>query len=254
MEIGRKPFTGVLNIVRFNWPFYLFALVFVIGSIVLTGSLENPVRDILLLLAGLVALAVLITLSVSWYIYDLSNLYDLPWIGPDRKEKHLHILNIHAGFDETSVMIEKKFPDASVIMLDFYDPKVHTEPSIQRARKRYPSPAGTISTRSTELPVDTNSADLIFVIFAAHEIRNKEERVAFFRELHRVTKPGAEILVTEHLRDINNFLVFNIGFLHFFPKASWIYVFSEAGLVIANEIKTTPFISTFVLRKNGIAS
>ncbi len=45
------------------------------------------------------------------------------------------------------------------------------------------------------------------------EMRKKE--LSFFNELNRVLKPNGQIVVTEHLRDLNNFLAYNIGFFHF---------------------------------------
>ena len=99
-----------------------------------------------------------------------------------------------------------------------------------------------------------NSADKIFVIFAAHEIRNEQERLDFFKELKRVIKPTGEIFITEHLRDVPNFLAYNIGFLHFYSKLNWFQVFELTGLSLKSEQKITPFISTFTLTKYGIAS
>jgi ubiquinone/menaquinone biosynthesis C-methylase UbiE len=99
-----------------------------------------------------------------------------------------------------------------------------------------------------------NSADKIFIIFAAHEIRNVQERIEFFKELRRVLKPTGEIIITEHLRDIPNFLAYNIGFLHFYSKPTWLHIFKLAELTLKNEQKITPFISTFTLTKYGVAS
>ncbi len=45
------------------------------------------------------------------------------------------ILNINAGFDETSFIIKNNFPNADLNVFDFYDAEIHTEPAIVRARK-----------------------------------------------------------------------------------------------------------------------
>ena len=89
------------------------------------------------------------------------------------------------------------------------------------------------------------------LIFAAHEIRNEEERSLFFKELARILKPGGNIVVTEHLKDLPNFMAYNIGFLHFHSKRSWLTTFKSADLILKKETKQTPFISTFILCKNG---
>lgn len=89
------------------------------------------------------------------------------------------------------------------------------------------------------------------MILSAHEIRNEIERIELFKELNRVIKLNGQIYVTEHLRDFPNFLAYNIGFFHFHTKSSWLKTFNDANLKIRQEIKLTPFISTFILYKNG---
>jgi ubiquinone/menaquinone biosynthesis C-methylase UbiE len=161
------------------------------------------------------------------------------------------ILNINAGFDETSSIIQTKYPKAELIVCDFYDPQKHTEISIARARKAYPPYPKTIQISTNQLPFADNTFDVITIIFAAHEIRDDEERVLFFKELGRIIKPSGKIIVTEHLRDLNNFLAYNIGFFHFLPKTKWLSTFSESNLDILMETKSTSFIRHFTLHKNG---
>lgn len=253
MATMRKPFQGVWNIIRFNWHFYIVALVAVVAILLLDHYTEGVFylyKNVLLLL---ILGSTSITLLVSWYVYDLSGLYQLNWIeNPANKVKT--IVNINAGFDETSDLLKEKFKASELIVLDFYDPSLHTEVSIERARKAYPPYPGTRLVKTAELPLTDTSADRIFVLLAAHEIRNKEEQVAFFRELRRILQPAGRILVMEHLRDLPNFLAYNIGFFHFHSKKSWYRTFQNAGLHIAAEIKITPFITTFILEKNGITA
>ena len=92
---------------------------------------------------------------------------------------------------------------------------------------------------------------LVFVILAAHEIREEQERIQFFKELRRIVKSKGSIYITEHLRDIPNFLAYNIGFFHFYTRSTWLKTFQKAALNVEKEIKITPFISTFILSKNG---
>ncbi|MFO0359283.1 MAG: methyltransferase, partial [Flavobacteriales bacterium] len=80
---------------------------------------------------------------------------------------------------------------------------------------------------------------------------NTDERIVFFKELARVTNEDGRIIVTEHLRDLNNFLAYNIGSFHFLSKGNWLDIFERAGISLEKEIKITPFISTFILKKNG---
>ena len=151
-------------------------------------------------------------------------------------------------------MLKNKFENSELTVLDFYDPAKHTEISIKRARKVYPPFPNTQQVNTATLPLKDNSADKIFAILSAHEIRNEIERKSFFQELHRVLSPTGHIIVTEHLRDTLNFFAYNIGAFHFHSKASWLKSFQSSGLRVAEEIKITPFITTFILDKNGLSS
>jgi ubiquinone/menaquinone biosynthesis C-methylase UbiE len=249
----RKPLQGVWNIIRFNWHFYALAA-FLILVILVTRYYYNPVSTLADIIVLLIACPVLISLAVSTYVYDLSGLYKLSWLNNLKRGEGESIININAGFDETSKLINAKFTTAQLQVADFYEPAKHTEISLQRARKVYPPFPGTQRISTAQLPMQNGSADKIFTIFSAHEIRNDPERIAFFKELHRVLKPAGQIIVTEHLRDTANFLAYNIGFFHFHSKATWLNTFRKAGLKVSQQIKVTPFITTFILEKNGTAS
>jgi hypothetical protein len=195
---------------------------------------------------------------VSYYIYDYSNLYSLHFLDKIITNQPKNIININAGFDETSEILTSKYPNSKIIVFDFYDAKKHTEISIERARKAYPAFPKTQKITTNHVPLQENSVDYILLIFAAHEIRNSEERILFFKQLSNSLIINATqnscIIFVEHLRDINNFMAYNLGFLHFFSHKTWQETFSKANLLVENEIKLTPFISTFILCKNGITS
>jgi len=188
----------------------------------------------------------LIPLLVSFYIYDASGLYRFDWIVANPSIPK--IVNIHAGFDETSALLQQKFPQAKLEVFDFYNPSVHTEPSIARARKYAPLYPGTQSISTHHIPVETGEADLVFIIFAAHEIRDNRERIAFFKEIKRITKQGGEIYVLEHLRDLPNFLAYNIGFLHFMGRKIWLNSFLKSELFLEKETAINPFVRLFKLK------
>jgi ubiquinone/menaquinone biosynthesis C-methylase UbiE len=251
MEKMRKPFQGVTNIIRFNWHFYVLALV--ATSLLATFSFytDTTLKIYTSVIALLIISSTLISLSVSFYVYDLSDLYQLKWLDNLSIEENGLTININAGFDETSHLLKEKFKNTELTVMDFYNPLKHTEISIKRARKLYPSHLGTIAIETSALSVADHSADNVFVIFAAHEIRNENERIVFFKELNRVLKASGQIIITEHLRDVPNFFAYNIGFFHFYRRKDWKRTFQSAGLQIAEEIKVTPFISTFILKPDG---
>lgn len=246
MELKRKPIQGVSNIIRFNWHFYLMAFVVFVVLFLLKNQFSEQVQTLLNVGIAIAILTLTISLLVSFYVYDLSDLYQLKWIKNANNKK---LLNINAGFDETTEIIINKFPQTDLTICDFYNPDKHTEVSIKQARQAYPPNPKTISVKTDNLPFSENSFDESFAILSAHEIRNEKERVQFFKELNRITK--GQIFVTEHLRDFNNFMAYTIGFFHFHSRKSWLHTFKQAELTIIREIKITPFITTFVLEQNG---
>jgi SAM-dependent methyltransferase len=253
-NITRKPFQGVLNIVRFNWHFYV--IICISGLLIYFSKQFVPDYFkiyIIILLLGMM-LSTLITLLVSFYVYDFSPLYKLNFLDNLGILPNANLVNINAGFDETSHILVQKFPKTNLEVFDFYDPSKHTEISIERARKRYAPYPNTKVVETSKLPLSANSVDYIFVIFAAHEIRNMDERILFFQQITDSLKPNGKIIVVEHLRDLPNFLAYNIGFLHFFAKSEWKKTFNTAQLSIHKEVKLTPFISAFFLEKHGITS
>lgn len=251
MDKIRKPFQGVWNIIRFNWHFYVLAFGFVLLILSFRGSFYSFNLIVVDILLFLIIGSTILSLLVSTYIYDFSNLYKLSWLDKLSNDEQKKIVNINAGFDETSFLLKDKFKNCKLTVLDFYDPTKHTEISIKRARKAYPPFPNTQQVKTTDLPLQDNSADKIFTILSAHEIRNGGERKYFFQELRRVLSPTGQIIVTEHLRDTANFLGYNFGAFHFHSKASWLKAFQSSGLRVAEEIKITPFITTFILDKNG---
>jgi SAM-dependent methyltransferase len=187
-------------------------------------------------------------LIVSAYVYDFSGFYKFNWLKQlqieDSKDK-LN-LNINAGFDETSYLIEKILPQAKLQVYDFYNPDQHTEPAIIRARKVSIVFPNTQHIHSNTIPLNDNVVDNIFLLSAVHEIRSHDEKVTFLKECRRICKPTGHVIMVEHLRDFPNFLAFTIGFTHFFSKTSWNKAFEEAGFTTFHERKFTPFMSIFI--------
>lgn len=246
MEIKRRKFQGVLNILSFNRHFYVFGLI-AIAAIVASYFLFNWPAVLFWIVIAAFSYGLIMPLIVSAYVYDFSGYYEFNWIQNFglANTNPGQILNINAGFDETSFIIENIFPQAKLQVFDFYNAERHTEPAIIRARKVSLVYPGTQHIKTNSIPVESNSVDIIFLLSAAHEIRSQKEKVVFLKECHRVCKQKGKLIMVEHLRDFPNFLAFTVGFTHFFSGNTWRKAFAKAGFSSVSETKFTPFMSIF---------
>jgi SAM-dependent methyltransferase len=248
MEIKRKKNQGVKNIIRFNWPKYIWASAICI--LMLYGFLHTgtPWSYILISISILIIIISVNSILISWYIFDYSNLYTLYWL-PELNNKK--VLNLHAGFDEISAILKQKNAYINLINSDFFSLDNHTEKSILRAQKTNTNQIDALKINTNSLPFENETFDFCICFFSAHEIRNESERIIFFKELKRVIKKEGVIFLTEHHRDFPNFIAYTIGVFHFFSTKNWKKIVLKSELKITKCIKTTPFITTYQLINNG---
>lgn len=244
----RGQFDGVLQIVRYNWSLYVAA---VIGSalvVALVLTIHPPaVLSAVLILGAIAAVFWLaLSLAVSHYVYDRSDLYRWEWIRERVAPSPRHVVNVHAGLDETSLALQEMYPAAEVTILDIYDPSEMPEPSIARARREARPALASVKADFRRLPLQTACADFVTVIFVAHELRRAASKEAFFRELARVINPGGSVLLVEHLRDTWNLMAFGPGAFHFFSRSEWLRVAEATGFRLSEEISRTVFVRAFV--------
>ncbi|TDY11646.1 class I SAM-dependent methyltransferase [Meridianimaribacter flavus] len=246
METKRRKFQGVLNILSFNRHFYVVGITTLL--IIISSQLYFQwSQSLLWVIIGVFLYGLLMPLIVSAYVYDFSGYYNFDWLKPlqlkDSEEKL--VLNINAGFDETSYILKKNLPKSKLQVFDFYNAEQHTEPAIVRARKVSLTYPNTLQIKTNHMPLKTDSVDYVFLLSAAHEIRSFDGKVQLLKECHRVCKPNGKVIMVEHLRDFPNFLAFSIGFTHFFSKNHWEEAFKTAGFETFNETKFTQFMSVF---------
>ena len=246
MDVKRRKFQGVLNILSFNRHFYVVGLI-VLGIIVISLILLKSPPIWTTIIVGAFSYGLLMPLIISAYVYDFSGYYDFKWLKKLQlgELKSGQIVNINAGFDETSFILKNNFPDSKLSVFDFYNADNHTEPAIVRARKVSSTYPNTKQISTKDIPLENDSVDLVFLLSAAHEIRAHKEKVAFLKECKRICKPNGKVITVEHLRDVPNFFAFSIGFTHFFSKKTWHKAFKEAGFFSFTETKFTPFMSIF---------
>lgn len=247
----RARYSGVLSILQYNRHYYTASLCALLAiAAVLWFHLLPAVGDAILIAAAAITVFwSLGSLLASWYIYDYTAVTRWGWLPQTLSFRPGRWLNIHAGLDESTVILAHLFPNTDSIVLDIYDSREMTEPSIARARLLHPPSQPAVTGKLDALPFPDRDRDTLFLLFAAHEIRQPARRAEFFLEAARVLTNSGQFLLVEHLRDWKNFLAFGPGFLHFFPRKEWLRLARASGLTVERESRITPFVRCFVMRK-----
>lgn len=244
-------YSGVIKIVRFNWPWYAFAAAATFA--VLLGLFLNVFHGMasaLVVAAMMVAdLWVLLSLTVSHYVYDLSAVSRGAWLDNIDATKIRRAAIFHAGQDEGSPKVVHLLPSIDFEVFDFYDEQRNGTRSLKRARAL--NQRRDLQMRSDKIPVGDSTFDLALVIFAAHEIRDDSERAMFFGEVRRVLAPLGRVIVVEHMRDIWNFLAYGPGAFHFLSEQTWRRSFGTADLQINCDRRCTRFVRVFELGRTS---
>jgi SAM-dependent methyltransferase len=250
---AREKFEGLLQILRFNWPSYVIGGVVVIATLVVLPHLHLPsiVRAMVFVGLAVATFWMLASIIVSHWVYDRSGLMRWRWIidealdGADPRTW----VNIHCGLDESTPALRAMFPHADGRVMDIYDDRETTEPSIRRARKFARNAFAAEPVAYANLPIESAGTDAVFLLLAAHELRTEPARAAFFREIDRILAPGGRIIVAEHLRDLPNAITFGHGALHFHSRRTWLRAVEAGGFEVHREFRITPFVRVFVLRR-----
>lgn len=249
----RRRFQGVGLIVRFNWPMYAVVLLVSIG---LAWHLATTSAPLAYRAVGFAGLAIglfwnFASLVVSYWVYDRSPLCQWKWIADLLPKPPAAWLNVHCGFDESTLALRQMFPNSNGRTLDVFDAREMTESSILRARQVDTGQPAPEQADYRLLPAADQTQDAVFAILSAHELRTPAARAALLGEFHRVLRDGGRMLVVEHLRDAANFIAFGPGFVHFHSRAAWLKTFKDSGLALERECRITPFVAVFVLRRAG---
>jgi len=248
---ARHGFAGVAKILRFNWHFYALGATGIAGMSFLLASRILPKWPVLVLWCGteVIVFWTLSSILVSWYVYDFVGVTRWHWLRHRIPAPLQRWANIHAGLDESTSSLRELFPDTAGTAVDIYDAEEMTEPSIARARRLQPSSEPFRQGKYDLLPLPENDCDAVFLLFSAHEVRVADNRTLLLRETARVLRERGYAVLVEHLRDWKNFVAFGPGFLHFHSRRNWLRSIDDAGLIVEQELRVTPFVECFVLRK-----
>ena len=249
---NRGRHDGVLQILRYNAHYYVASLLAVLVAVALMWLqwLPRLIVTALLGVAGLSMFWAVSSLIVSYYVYDYVAVTQWSWLPDALLHSPRRWLNIHAGLDQSTEILERLFPGTDPVVLDIYDSREMTEPSIARARRERPFRHAAVPCRLDAFPLPDRDRDTVFLLFAAHEIRNPARRVALFKQAARVLSMPGQVLLVEHLRDWKNFVAFGPGCLHFHSRREWLRIAREAGFRLEEEGCVTPFVRRFLMSRS----
>ncbi len=194
----------------------------------------------LMTLSVLIIINILLSLFASYKLYDKSDLYQ-----PEKLFSNFNFnksdkaIFLHASFDPISRKLEKMFGPNNLKIYNLYGSRHEDEKSIEVSNRLFPPHPDQQNVNPTNLNDESDSIDYIFAITSAHEILSQEKRIKFFKESKRVLKENGTLILCEQMRDITNFIFFNIGTFHFVSLKNWESAITEAGMRIVKKDKLT---------------
>ncbi len=233
---------GTATVVRFNWPKYVAVIGILAAAFMATvADLPRLVCSALGVVGGAGLFWAATSLVATWWVYDYRRVYDQVAIGIEPVGDWA---SVHAGFDDATANLVAAIGREPQAVVEL---SMQASPSLRRARRVQ----GRVATAGAVgcLALMPSSLDSIFVTFAAHEIRDGEDQRALFGELHRALRPGGHLVVTEHLRDAANFIVYGPAAFHFQPASTWINRADEAGFDIESDVSITPFVHRLIWQR-----
>ncbi|QKW23929.1 class I SAM-dependent methyltransferase [Kitasatospora sp. NA04385] len=240
-------FSGVREVVRYNWPLYAAGCLAAGAGLALARRLPGPAATLARAGAGAAAALLTSSTAATWWVYDRSELRTFDWLEellPTGPGEHLVL---SSGLDEASRPVATRWPHHPQTVVDLYDPALMTEGSIRRARHHVPPAPRTRPGRHDRLPAATASADTVLAVFAAHELRRAADRHGLFAECARVLRPGGRLVLVEHLRDAANTAVYGPGAQHFFSRRTWLRAADGAGLHLVAQRRIGGLVTALVL-------
>jgi SAM-dependent methyltransferase len=101
------------------------------------------------------------------------------------------ILDFGSGIGNSIPFFRKHFPNALLTCADA------SSRSIELSRKRFPGQERFVLVEGDEIPLDTNSFDVVFSACVFHHIAQEEHR-HWLAQMLRVARPGGLLVIFEH--------------------------------------------------------
>ncbi len=231
----------------YNWPTYLATW---LSACVIAGFGVRLGSSLVLFAAGTSAAWSLVSLLVSYWVYDRSSLVVGAWLRPLLPARLETWAAVDTGLD-AEVRLDQVLPGRCLARLDIYDGQQVSAPSVRRARRLTARVHPATPASPAALPLPDASCDLVAMVFAAHELRAPRLREDLFREARRLLADQGRLLLVEHVRDLPNFVAFGPGFFHFQSRGEWLRLARVAGLEVMAETRVTPFVLVLALEKQG---
>lgn len=237
-------------VLLFNKHKIILGLVVATVAGVLATRLAPVLATLLALLSAAIVLNILLAVVASYILYDRSALYKPKELFADLKIKDSdRAIFLHASFDPVSRELEELIRPENLKVYNIYGNRHEDEKSVRISNRVFPAHPADQVVDPAALPDPTNSVDYIFAITSLHEILAQSDRVRFFEEAKRVLKDDGTLIVCEQMRDLTNFLFFNIGVFHFVSLGDWKAAISEAGLRLRRQQQITIWGTVLYLSK-----
>lgn len=233
--------TGTKHVIEFNWPMILGGAAATLVGALLWRRLP-ALGKAATLAAGWQTGASLVG---TWWAYDASGHHEWRFPATRSKIDPASVLLVTAGFDDVSEALRAAHPRAKVTVVDILSDEAAEEPSIRRARRRYPAAAPYVDPAALG---EVGTFDLVILAESIHELRSHEGRTAAIAGALDASK-GAVVLV-EHFRDAPNIVAYGPGAWHFHTRAAWLAAIADAGGRVVDESRVSPFIACVVVTRD----
>ena len=230
------------EVLMFNRELLTVAVAAAISGAIVSRVSRYPQVRVIAAVASAIASYFIATSSVAtWWVFQWSGLTRYEWLTRLLDGAPRTWLNVTTGFDDTTSVLAKLWPDSEHVAIDVFDSSAVHDRALKRARSSSPPKEIAVPPRVT-WPIAEGSMQAALLLMAAHEMRGQSDRFHLAAELARVVSPGGHVIIVEHTRDIANALAFGPGVFHFETLDTWRKFGSRASLSLVAEESRTPFV------------